>query len=116
MPQADQPALDALQAKLQEGLRFHQQGRLVDAERLYAEVLQQEPASVDALHLLGIAAIQSRRTNQGVDLLTKAIGLNPNSAPPYNDLGKVLSALERHEQALASFERAIALEPDFAAA
>jgi hypothetical protein len=60
-----------------------------------AEVLQQEPASVDAPHLPGIAAIQSRRTNRGSDLLVKAIGLNPNFAPPYNDLGKVLSALGR---------------------
>ena len=116
MLHADQPVSAAMQAKLREGLRFHQQGRLVDAERLYAEVLQQEPASVDALHLLGVVAVQSHQIDRGIDLLTKAIGLNPNSAPPYNDLGKVLSALERHEQALASFERAIALEPDFAAA
>ena len=64
-PQAQKRAAMALQAKFKQGVALHQQGKLADAERIYGEVLQQQPKHFDALHLLGVIALQTRRTRAG---------------------------------------------------
>src|SRR3974377_1128789 len=115
----------AILAKLQQGIALHQQGRLAEAAKLYEEVLRYAPANFDALHLLGVIAFQTRRTQGAVELITKAIELNPHIATAHNNLGiatahnnlgNALSALKRQEQALASYDKAISLKPDYAEA
>jgi protein O-GlcNAc transferase len=115
-PQAQRPAGAALQAKLNQGMALHRQGQLADAERCYGEVLQQRPDDFGALHLLGVIARQTRRTERAVELIKRAIGLNPNVAEAHNNLGNALRDLKRPAEALASYDKAIALKPDFAAA
>jgi protein O-GlcNAc transferase len=106
----------ALQATFEQGIALHQQGRLVEAERIYREVLRQQPIHFGALHHLGVIALDTRRTEQGADLIRKAIGLNANVAFAHSNLGKALLDLKRPEEALASCDKAIALAPDFAMA
>ena len=114
-PQAATKPVDAeVQAEFQQGLVLHQQGKLAEAERLYEEVLQRAPDHFSALHLLGVIALQTRRPERGVELITKAIGLNSNSAEAYSNLGRGLRDLKRFDEALASYDKAIALKPDFA--
>ena len=115
-PQAKKPAAVALQAKLNQGTALHRQGKLADAERCYGEVLQRQPNHFDALHLLGVIACQTRRTERGVELIKRAIGLNPKVAVAHNNLGNALKDLKRPAEALASYDKAIALKPDYAAA
>jgi predicted O-linked N-acetylglucosamine transferase (SPINDLY family) len=115
-PQAEKPVSAMLQAKFQQGLALHRQGRLAEAEKLYQELLQQEPTHFDALHRLGMVALQTRRTQRGVELITKAIELNPNVAAAHSNLGFALSALKRPQEALASCDKAIALDPGSAVA
>jgi predicted O-linked N-acetylglucosamine transferase (SPINDLY family) len=103
-----------LQATFQQGLTLHQQGRLAEAERAYVEVLRQEPHYFDALHLLGVVALQTRRTERAVELIAKAIKINPTVAAAHSNLGSALNALKRHAEALASYDKAIALKPDYA--
>ncbi|MDO9597684.1 MAG: tetratricopeptide repeat protein [Azoarcus sp.] len=43
---------------LNQAVACHQEGRLIDAERLYQSILQVEPANVDALHNMGLLQIQ----------------------------------------------------------
>ena len=111
-PQAQKLAAAALQAKLNQGKALHRQGKLADAERCYGEVLQRQPDHFDALHLVGVIARQTRRTERGVELIKKAIGLNPNVAEAHYNLGNALRDLKRSEEALASYDKAIALKPD----
>jgi tetratricopeptide (TPR) repeat protein len=115
-PQAQKPVAAALQARLNQGMVLHRQGRLADAERCYGEVLQRQPNHFDALHLLGVIARQTRRTGRGVELIKKAIGLNPNVAAAHSNLGNALMELKRPVEALASYDKAIALKPDVAEA
>ena len=42
-PHAQKLAAVALQAKFNQGTALHQQGKLADAERIYREVLRQQP-------------------------------------------------------------------------
>ena len=111
-----QPALSELQAELQQGVAFHQRGMFAEAERLYEEVLKREPSHFDALHLLGVVALQTRRTERGVALIREAIKLNANIAVAHVSLANGLKDLARFEDALASYDQAIALKPDDAGA
>jgi tetratricopeptide (TPR) repeat protein len=113
-PQA--PAAMALHAKFNQGLALHQQGKLAEAARIYSDVLQQQPNHFDALHLLGVLAAQTKKTELAVKLLTKAIRLNADVAAAHSNLGIALLHLKRSAEALASYDTAIALKPDFAEA
>ena len=115
-PQAQTPGVLPLQAKFKQGVALYQQGKLADAERTCAEVLQQQPNHFDAMHLLGVIAFQTQRTQRGVELISKAIGLNANVASAHSNLGNGLKDLKRPEEALASYDKAIALKPDDAKA
>jgi predicted O-linked N-acetylglucosamine transferase (SPINDLY family) len=66
--------------------------------------------------LLGVIAAQTRRTERGIELITKAIGLNAEVPSAHNNLGNALRDLKRSEEALASYDKAIALKPDYAEA
>ncbi len=105
-----------LQATLEEGFALHRRGKLAEAERLYAQVLRRQPGNFDALHLLGLLALQTRRTRQGVELIGKAIAINPGFAPAHINLGNGLRDLKRPEDAVASCDNAIALAPNLAEA
>jgi predicted O-linked N-acetylglucosamine transferase (SPINDLY family) len=106
----------ALQSRFRQGLALHRQGDLAAAERIYREVLDREPHHFDASHMLGVVALQTRRTARGIELIRKAIGLNEKVAAAHNNLGKALLDLKRPAEALASFDNAIALDANFAEA
>ncbi len=63
-PQAQHPAATALRAKFAQAMTLHRQGNLADAERLYREVLQQQPNHFGALHRLGVIALQTRHLSE----------------------------------------------------
>jgi tetratricopeptide (TPR) repeat protein len=107
---------DVLQHQIHRARGLHQQGLLADAEAAYDEILQREPYNVDVLHLAGILALQVGRPAQGVELIRRLLRLNDNDSGAHCSLAGGLRALRRHDEALASYDRAIALQPDFARA
>src|SRR5689334_16862764 len=114
-PQTRKPSA-LIQAKLAQGLALQQQGRLIEAEYFYESVLREAPKEPNALHLLGVVACQTGRTERGVELIAKSIKIDPGFAVAHDNLGLWLRALGRFEDALASHNKAIALKPDFAEA
>jgi tetratricopeptide (TPR) repeat protein len=116
IPPLDPAPLASVQEKLRQGLAMHQHGRLVEAEHCYEEVLRSVPKHFDALHLLGVLAVQTGRPERGVGLIARAIEINPNVAGVHSNLANGLKDLNRLDEALASYDRAIALNPDYAEA
>jgi len=114
MPSAPQTA--ALSQVMQLALQHHQQGRLEQAEVLYRQVTQADPANADAWHLLGVAAAQRGDHETAVGLISRAISRRPEVALFHNNLGNALKALARADEAAASYRRAIERQPDFAMA
>ena len=100
--------------EFRQGLARHQQGQLVEAERHYDAALKSQPDNFEALHMLGVIALQKGRFEQGVEIIRKAVALNENSAIAFNNLAKGLKDLGRFDEAIIHFERALALAPDFA--
>lgn len=59
------------------GLSYHQAGHLSQAEAVYRQILRAVPNQPDALHLLGMVANQAGQNEFAVELIGKAIGINP---------------------------------------
>jgi tetratricopeptide (TPR) repeat protein len=107
------PAAAALEAKFREASAFHQQGKLGEAERVYADILRRQPNHFDALLRLGVIAAQIGQTERAVELFRRAIKLNAAIPAIHRNLGMAFFELKRFKEALASYDRAIALKPDY---
>ena len=111
-----QPQLLAIMADLQKAVGLHQHGQLDQAAAAYRSVLERAPGQFDALHMLGVLEAQRGNSDTAVDLIRRAIAIDPNNPAAHNNCGNVLRDLKRPDEALASFERALALKPDYAPA
>ena len=59
-------------ALLGQALALHRSGRVGEAERLYRQALEGDPDNVEALHLLGVAALQQGRAAEAVERIGQA--------------------------------------------
>lgn len=79
-----------------EGLALHQQGQLAA-----------QPDHFDALHLTGAIAL----LHMALGWMDKALAINPHYATVYSNRGLALQRLGRLDEALASYDQALALAP-----
>jgi len=107
-PRAEPPSADERVAL---GRRYHQAGRVVEAERLYREALEREPEHAEALHLLGVVAIQAKRYEVAVQSIGRATAADPSNADYLANLGMALAGAGRPEEAIGAYRRALALDP-----
>lgn len=112
----DIPPSKVAQAKFEEGLVLHQCGQLAQAQEFYRQSLTLQPNHFEALHLLGVIAVQQSNFKQAFELISKSIEINPRNAVAYANLGNALTALGQYQAAIGSYDKAITLEPDFAGA
>jgi predicted O-linked N-acetylglucosamine transferase (SPINDLY family) len=102
-----------LQSAVQQGLTHHQAGRLAQAEEMYRQILSVDPNQPDALHLLGLIAIQSKQHPQAIELISRALELKPDWPEAICNLATALNEAGRRDEAIAGYRRAVALKPDF---
>jgi protein O-GlcNAc transferase len=95
-------------------LQHHRAGRLADAEALYRHILTMQPQHADALHLLGEIANQMGQSTLAVDLIGRAIKLNPLAAHYYINLGNALQSKRQFAPAIAAYQTSIRLNPNIA--
>ena len=101
---------------LVDALALHQHGQLVQAEEIYRQIHQLDPANSDALHLLGVIAKQRGDFQSSVEMISQAIEFNPEIASYYSNLGLALQGLKQLDAAVASYDKAINLKLDYAEA
>ena len=90
-------------------------GDLVGAQGLYWEILLDDPAQFDALHLMGVSLCQQGAQVRGAWFIARALEVRDDAGAQYN-LGTALAELHRHEEAVGRFDRALALRADYAEA
>jgi predicted O-linked N-acetylglucosamine transferase (SPINDLY family) len=91
-------------------------GDLTGAAQICVKVLQAAPEQPQALHLLGMAALQNGHPGEAMELLRRAVRSDPHFAMASNDLGNLLAIAGLLAEAAASYRQAIAEAPDFAEA
>jgi tetratricopeptide (TPR) repeat protein len=97
---------------MSEAVAAHQQGRLRDAEKLYARVLKAVPNQYDALNLLGTIKAQQGHIGEAHRLFAAAVKANPAAPQGLSNLGQALHALKRGTEAIEYLDRARGLAPD----
>jgi predicted O-linked N-acetylglucosamine transferase (SPINDLY family) len=97
--------------QLQAGLQRHMAGDLAGAVGIYNGILTAEPRNADALHLLGVACLQSGRFADAVDLIGRAIAVNDANPDYHGNLAATLLRLERDDEAATAARAAIARNP-----
>jgi tRNA (mo5U34)-methyltransferase len=107
-PAAPQPDVAELLAA---GLEHHKGGRLAEAEAHYRRILDAVPDRADVLHLLGGLVFQTGRHGAAIELIDRAIECNGNDPSYHCSRGLVLQSLNRLDEAVASYDRALALDP-----
>ena len=75
------------------------------------EALRLAPGDADALRALALAEQELGRWEASLSLLERAQPLDPRSVQTLSRLGRTLLWMRRYPKALASFDRALALEP-----
>ncbi|CAB3747418.1 tetratricopeptide repeat protein [Paraburkholderia solisilvae] len=102
-----------IESLLSQAVTLQQNGAIPEAEDLYREILVSRPRHFDALQLLGALMLQSGRFDEGIELLRAAIDISSTQAPVHSNLAFALNAMQLHQEALESADRAVALKRDF---
>ena len=90
-------------------------GRLRQADEICRRILALDQNQPDALHLLGKIAYAVDDLAAAAELIGKAASLHPSSAACFADLGLVLAAAGKPDQAIAAYRQALAIQPRSAA-
>jgi len=101
-----------LQSLLQQAIAHHRANRLPEASAIYTRIRALAPRNFDAVHLLGVVAIQQGRSTDAVELLKKAATLDPRHAVCRMRLGLALLGAGRAREAEVELREALRLSPD----
>jgi tetratricopeptide (TPR) repeat protein len=98
-----------IQEAIKQGVQHHQAGRAAEAEAIYRQVLRQDRNHSDALHLLGVLALQAGRLDEAIDSIGRAIALKADVSSYHLNLGVALDKSGRLDEAIASYQKSLAL-------
>jgi len=98
---------NAVSTLLATAVQTHRSGNIAAARQYYQQVLQQDPKNDNALNLLGVIANQQGDHDNAIQLISRAVGIDPkapefhyNLAKAYQDNGNLASAVEHYQTAL----------------
>src|SRR4051794_11927710 len=89
----------------QTALQHHRMGRLAEAEAIYRQILSLNPDHADALHFLGVIALQAGRWEPAIDLFRRSIAVKPSHGGYHVHLGEALRMAGRIAEAAEAFSR-----------
>lgn len=91
---------------------LHLEGRFPEAEAIYLHLLEDNPADVDSLHLLGLLHADTNRVETSVQLLRVAIALDGPKAWLCKNLGVILERSGDRAAAIACYRQALVEAPE----
>ena len=100
----------SLQAHLEQAQRALARGRAREAEALCAQLVEENPKSAAAWHLLGLARHRLGQHAEAAQALLKATNLQRDVAKYHHDLGVALADDGKLDRAITSFRRALRLD------
>jgi tetratricopeptide (TPR) repeat protein len=95
---------------IQRAFELQRQGKLPQAEQLYAQVLAVRPDYFDALHMLGVIKLEQGNPTGALQLMLGALKARPKSPEVLLNYSLVLNVLGRHDDALAALDLLLAVK------
>ena len=108
----DMDSATAATAHYLEGLALLGQERPTEAARQFERVVEQDPHHFQALDRLAHWLFGEREYEEALDLYRSQAALEPDNPTVHANIGVTLHFLGRTEEALASMQRVLALDPD----
>ncbi len=102
--------LNSVPELFKQALKLLDAGKLDKAEEIYQRILTISPKHTETLYQLGKLVLKSGRAELAINLLRKAIQLEPSSLH-YSSLAYALTLNAQHEEAIVYYHKAIALNP-----
>src|SRR4051812_26583125 len=97
---------------IQQAVQLHTSGKLTEAEAMYLKVLDRAPNEAAALHLFGVLRHQQGRNAEALDLVRRAVRINPRDADAHTNLASICRALNDTDGAVSAGQRATELQPN----
>jgi len=110
---APQPASD-IDLFFQQAVGLHKIGQWEAARYFYEQVLVLQGQHFEAMHMLGLVALQTQSPE--VEWIDQALALSPPNAGMHFHRALALEKLLRLDEAIRSYDRAIAIRPAYAQA
>lgn len=104
--------IENIDTQLNNALQLHQSGKLVEAEKLYLEVLAESPNEGNVLNLLGFLKVQNSQFSEAIICLKKATELYPKFFEAWFNLGLAFKSIEDFDNAIFAYKKAIEIEPE----
>ena len=102
---------------LQKAMSQVQKGNLGEAEKIYREILSDDPNNVDALRLLALLASRTGAVDQAITMLENCTKIAPDYALAWENLAKMYRQKDDPDslqKAAFCFSKATELRPDWA--
>jgi len=109
--QTQPPAVAVASREFARGIAFHRQGKLDEAARTYARVLELDPGHAEALNNLGVVLRAQGKPEASVTAYERSLALRPDDPGLLGNLGTALRSEGKLERALSVLYRAVALAP-----
>lgn len=97
---------------LEQAIRQHEQGQLDRAERVYRDVLANDPDNPDALHFLGLLLHQKGDSESAIELIQRSLRACPEYADAHKNLGIIHQAGGQSDEAEKCYRRALEINGD----
>jgi len=97
---------------IQTGMLLHQEGNYIEAQRIYEALLEENPENFEVLNLLGTLALQLGDTQLAKEFVDRSMAVESPDPAFYVSQGNSLKSLNRLEEAVVSYKKALDLKPD----
>lgn len=94
-------------------IKHHKSGQLLRAEKLYRQVLTDDPNNIYANNYLGVIAHQAGHYDAAISLFNKTIDLKPNYAEPQCNLGNSYVQLRDYDKAIDAYQKAVSIDSSY---
>ncbi len=111
-----EPALQAasdIDVFFQQASGLHKIGQWEAASYFYEQVLVLQGQHFEAMHMLGLVALQTQSPEVCVQWIDQALALSPPNASMHFHRALALEKLLRFDEAIRSYDRAIAIRPAY---
>jgi tetratricopeptide (TPR) repeat protein len=98
-------------ARIELALAHHRRGQVDEAERLYREVLRDEPGNAIATHYSGMVAWHRGDRVEAERLMRAALVADASVPDFHNNLGLLLRDTQRLDEAIACYRRTLEVDP-----
>jgi tetratricopeptide (TPR) repeat protein len=97
--------------RMDRAMLLHRDGRLMEADALYRQILDDNPRDADALRMRGALAYQIGNAGAATELLAAARKADPNNAEVLSLLGLAMDAAGNRDGAEKAYRKALSLAP-----